>query len=66
MTNNENPQTEAERTAVTQPTVVSGHGYPANRDETSPAPTGWHASGATSSAPGSLGTLEEVSRETSR
>lgn len=66
MTNNENPQTEAERTAVTQPTVVSGHGYPANRVEQSPSPTGWHASGATSTAPGSLGTLEEVSRETSR
>ena len=66
MTNNENPQTEAERTAVTQPTVVSGHGYPADRAEVSPSPTGWHASGPKSTAPGSLGTLEEVSRETSR
>jgi hypothetical protein len=66
MTNNENPQTEAERTAVTQSTVVPGHGYPANRVETSPSPTGWHASGPTSTNPGSLGTLEEVSRETSR
>ena len=66
MTNNENPQTEAERTAVTQPTVVPGHGYPADRLETSPSPTGWHASGATSKTPGTLGTLEEVSRETSR
>ncbi|MFY7819498.1 MAG: hypothetical protein ACOVP3_01465 [Rhodoluna sp.] len=66
MTNNENKQTEAERTAATQPTVVPGHGYPANRAETSPSPTGWHASGSTSTAPGSLGTLEEVSRETSR
>jgi hypothetical protein len=66
MTNNENPQTEAERTAVTQPTVVSGHGYPANRDEVSPSPTGWLASGPTATNPGSLGTLEEVSRETSR
>jgi hypothetical protein len=66
MTNNENPQTEAERTAVTQPTVVPGHGYPANRVETSPSPTGWHASGPTSTNPGSLGTLKEVSRETSR
>ena len=66
MTNNENPQTEAERTAVTQPTVVPGHGYPANRVETSPSPIGWHASGPTSTNPGSLGTLEEVSRETSR
>jgi hypothetical protein len=66
MTDNENPQTEAERTAVTQPTVVSGHGYPANRVEVSPSPTGWHASGPTSTTPGSRGTLEEVSRETSR
>jgi len=66
MTNNENPQTEAERTAVTHPTVVSGHGYPAHRAEQSPSPTGWHASGPTSTTPGSLGTLEEVSRETSR
>jgi len=66
MTNNDNPQTEAERTAVTQPTVVSGHGYPANRAEVSPSPTGWHASGATATSPGALGALEEVSRETSR
>jgi hypothetical protein len=66
MKDNENPQTEAERTAVTQPTVVSGHGYPANRVEVSPSPTGWHASGPTSTTPGSRGTLEEVSRETSR
>jgi len=66
MTNDDNPQTEAERTAVTQPTVVSGHGYPANRSEVSPSPTGWHASGPSATTPGSLGQLEEVSRETSR
>jgi hypothetical protein len=31
----------AEISAVTAPTVVSGLGYPADRIETSPEPTGW-------------------------
>lgn len=31
----------AEASAVTAPTVVSGLGYPADRIETSPEPTGW-------------------------
>lgn len=52
----------AEQSALTPPTVVPGHGYPADRVETSPEPTGWQASG--SSNPGSAGKLTEVSRET--
>jgi len=28
-------------TSVTKPTVVSGLGYPADRKEESPEPTGW-------------------------
>jgi len=31
----------AEVSAVTAPTVVSGLGYPADRKESSPEPTGW-------------------------
>jgi hypothetical protein len=34
----------AEISAVTAPTVVSGLGYPADRIETSPEPTGWNVS----------------------
>jgi hypothetical protein len=34
----------AESSAVTAPTVVSGLGYPADRIETSPEPTGWNVS----------------------
>ena len=34
----------AESSAVTAPTVVSGLGYPADRKEVSPEPTGWNAS----------------------
>jgi hypothetical protein len=34
----------AESSAVTAPTVVSGLGYPADRNETSPEPTGWNVS----------------------
>ena len=41
----------AENSAVTEPTVVSGLGYPADRKEVSPEPTGWN--------------LSDVSRETS-
>jgi len=31
----------AEESAVTKPTVVSGMGYPNNREEVSPTPIGW-------------------------
>jgi len=34
----------AENSAVTAPTVVAGLGYPADRKETSPEPTGWNVS----------------------
>lgn len=34
----------AESSAVTAPTVVAGLGYPADRKETSPEPTGWNVS----------------------
>ncbi len=59
-------ESAAETGVDTPASVVPGHGYPANRLESSPEPTGWHASGANSKAPGALGTLTEVSRETSR
>lgn len=58
-------ETAAERDAVTKPTVVSGLGYPAERHESSPEPTGWQASGPHSTAAGSNGTFEKVSRGTS-
>ena len=38
----------ANETAVTAATVRPGHGYPADRLETSPEPTGWQGSGADS------------------
>jgi hypothetical protein len=44
-------KSEAEKSSVTAPTVVSGLGYPNDRQETSPAPTGWQ---------------EDVSRETTK
>jgi hypothetical protein len=62
---NEAQQSPAEQTAVTAPSVVPGQGYPAGRDEKSPQPTGWQASGSHSTAPGATGTLEKVSRGTS-
>ena len=31
----------AEQSSVTKPTVVAGLGYPADRKEVSPEPTGW-------------------------
>jgi hypothetical protein len=31
----------AESTSVTKPRVVAGLGYPNNREESSPQPTGW-------------------------
>ena len=34
----------AETSAVTAPTVVAGLGYPADRREASPEPTGWNVS----------------------
>jgi len=36
----------ADETSVTPATVRAGHGYPADRIETSPEPTGWQGSGA--------------------
>lgn len=50
---------EAELTAVTPASVVSGLGYPADRKEESPNPTGWQHTVAT-------GTVTNVSRETSK
>lgn len=38
----------ANETAVTAATVRPGHGYPADRLETSPEPTGWQGSAADS------------------
>jgi hypothetical protein len=43
----------AESSAVTAPTVVAGLGYPADRKEISPEPTGWQVN------------VSDVSRETS-
>jgi hypothetical protein len=56
----------AETSAITPATVVPGHGYPADRLETSPESTGWRASGAGSTSLGTTGKLMEVSRETFR
>ena len=36
----------ANESAITPATVRPGHGYPADRVETSPEPTGWQGSGA--------------------
>ena len=47
---------EAEETAETKPTVVQGLGYPNNRTEISPEPTGWHGLDQTE--------INNVSRET--
>ena len=52
-------QIQADSTAVTPASVVSGLGYPADRKEQSPNPTGWQHTLAT-------GTVTNVSRETSR
>jgi hypothetical protein len=49
---------EAEATAVTKATVVSGLGYPNGREEESPSPTGWQT-------PTVAGSVTNVSRETS-
>ena len=37
----ENMNQHADDSAVTKPTVVSGMGYPNNREEVSPTPIGW-------------------------
>jgi hypothetical protein len=47
----------AEATAVTKASVTPGLGYPANRLEQSPAPTGWQHTVST-------GDYANVSRET--
>jgi hypothetical protein len=52
-------QIQAESTVVTPASVVSGLGYPADRKEQSPHPTGWQHTLST-------GTVTNVSRETSR
>jgi hypothetical protein len=52
-------QIQAESTAVTPASVVPGLGYPADRKEESPNPTGWQHTLTT-------GTVTNVSRETSR
>ena len=57
MTNPQVPISQAEQSAVTGPTVVKGLGYPINREEISPEPTGWIHSTVE---------IEKVSRETSR
>ena len=46
----------AESTSVTKPSVVSGLGYPNNREESSPQPTGWLVDNSE---------IKGVSRETS-
>lgn len=52
-------QIEAETSAVTAATVAPGLGFPADRIEVSPAPTGWqHTINS--------GEFANVSRETSR
>jgi hypothetical protein len=41
LTEQKSATSAAEVSAVTAPTVVSGLGYPADRIENSPEPTGW-------------------------
>lgn len=52
-------QVAAEATAVTAATVVPGMGFPADRLEVSPEPTGWQHTVVS-------GEFTNVSRETSR
>jgi hypothetical protein len=47
----------ADQTAITQPTVKEGLGYPNDRKETSPTPIGWQGLDTTD--------INYVSRETS-
>lgn len=51
----ENMNQPADESAVTKPTVVSGMGYPNNREEVSPSPIGWQ---------GLKTRIDECSRET--
>ncbi|MFM6940208.1 MAG: hypothetical protein ACKOUD_06320 [Rhodoluna sp.] len=44
MTEQKSVSSAAEVSAVTAPTVVEGLGYPADRKEASPEPTGWNVS----------------------
>ncbi len=39
----ENYESEADRESVTKPSVAQGLGYPLDRKEVSPEPTGWQA-----------------------
>ena len=41
MSDNENAKLQAEASAVTQPSVASGLGFPMDRVEVSAEPTGW-------------------------
>jgi hypothetical protein len=41
LSNSSQASQPAEHTAVTAATVVAGLGYPSDRKETSPEPTGW-------------------------
>ena len=62
----------AEVSAVTAPTVVAGLGYPADRKETSPEPTGWNVSredrarSSDALSESWADNLVDVSRETSK
>jgi hypothetical protein len=51
------PEQPAEATSVTKPSVAAGLGYPNDRKESSPHPTGWLVENPE---------ITEVSRETSR
>ena len=51
------PEQPSENSAVTNPSVVKGLGYPNGRLESSPHPTGWLVDKSE---------ISEVSRETSR
>jgi hypothetical protein len=50
------PEQPAESTSVTKPSVAQGLGYPHDREESSPQPTGWLVDNSE---------ISEVSRETS-
>ena len=41
MSESKNIEIKSESSAVTPPTVAPGLGFPADRKETSPEPTGW-------------------------
>ena len=52
------PVNPADQTAVTQPTVKEGLGYPNDREEISPTPVGWQGL--------EVADIKHVSRETLR